>query len=154
MGFSLSIVFLKAINFFFICTRDYNKAQILPSSARKYFFFCYFSKIILISWNQFSFGPKSLFAVGVGRSNLHTYSQGKNPMPWSQSFEILCYSENNGILGVHVLEFPISSCCCICLLVFVLFFLFFLSLFPCYLFVKLFVDLFSYSYFLVCLEII
>lgn len=37
-------------------------------------------------------------------------------MPWSQSFEILCYSENNGIfgsnLGVHVLEFPISRCCC------------------------------------------
>lgn len=30
---------------------------------------------------------------------------------------------------------------------------FFLSLFPCYLFVKLFVDLFSYSYILVCLEI-
>lgn len=41
MGFSLFIVFLKAINFlsFFICTRDYNKTQILPSSARKYFFF-------------------------------------------------------------------------------------------------------------------
>lgn len=40
MGFSLSIVFLKAINFlsFFICTRDYNETQILPSSARKYFF--------------------------------------------------------------------------------------------------------------------
>lgn len=40
MSFSLSIVLLKAINFlsFFICTRDYNKAQILPSSARKYFF--------------------------------------------------------------------------------------------------------------------
>lgn len=36
MGFSLSIVFLKAINFFFICTRDYNETQI-PSSARKYF---------------------------------------------------------------------------------------------------------------------
>lgn len=40
MSFSLSIVFLKVINFlsFFICTRDYNKTQILPSSARKYFF--------------------------------------------------------------------------------------------------------------------
>lgn len=38
----------------------------LTSSARKYFF-CYFSKVILISWNQFSFGPKSLFAVGIGR---------------------------------------------------------------------------------------
>lgn len=42
MGFFLSIVFLKAINFllfFFICTRDYNnETQILPSSARKYFF--------------------------------------------------------------------------------------------------------------------
>lgn len=57
-----------------------------------------------------------------------------------------------GYLDRIVLEFPISRCCGFCLLV--LFFLFFLSLFPCYLFVKLFVDLFSYSYFLVCLEII
>lgn len=40
MRFSLSIVFLKAINFLFIfiCTRDYNETQI-PSSARKYFLF-------------------------------------------------------------------------------------------------------------------
>lgn len=53
--------------FFFICTRDYNETQILPSSSRKYFFFVSLVKIILISWNQFSFGPKSLFTFGIGR---------------------------------------------------------------------------------------
>lgn len=49
MSFSLSIVFLKAINFlsFFICTRDYNETQILPSSARKYFFFVILVRLFL-----------------------------------------------------------------------------------------------------------
>lgn len=47
MGFSLSIVFLKAINFFFICTRDYNETQILPSSARKIFFFVILERLFL-----------------------------------------------------------------------------------------------------------
>lgn len=49
MGFSLSIVFLKAINFlsFFICTRDYNETQILPSSARKYFFLVILVRLFL-----------------------------------------------------------------------------------------------------------
>lgn len=49
MGFSLSILFLKAINFlfFFICTRDYNETQILPSSARKYFFFVILVRLFL-----------------------------------------------------------------------------------------------------------
>lgn len=57
MGFSLSILFLKAINFlsFFICTRDYNKPQILPSSARKYFFLLYHginSHLVLNPYSQ------------------------------------------------------------------------------------------------------
>lgn len=140
--------------FFFICTRDYNETQI-PSSARKYFFvilvrlfLCHGinSHLVLNPYSQLVSADKIFTHI----PRAGTQCLGLILLKSFATLKIMGYLDRISVYTYQNFQSVVVAA-------FVYFFCFilpfFLSLFPCYLFVKLFVHLFSYSCILICLEI-